>query len=139
MPPAATMGDQITGVDVHIVVTPAGVPTPMPFPFAGPITSACSLTVLINGKPAATVGSTATCTPPHLPQGGSFSVPPTNTGVVSTGCLTVLINGKPAARLGDSALTCNDALPPPVPGAPPPPVPTASRVMGTAMTVLIGG
>jgi uncharacterized Zn-binding protein involved in type VI secretion len=139
MPPAAILGDRITGVDIHIVVTPAGVPVPSPFPFSGPISSACSLNVLINGKPAATAGSAATCTPPHLPREGSFSIPPTNVGVVSTGSLTVLINGKPAARLGDSALTCSDVLPPAVPGAPPPPIPTPSRVMGTAATVIIGG
>jgi uncharacterized Zn-binding protein involved in type VI secretion len=75
MPPAARVGDP-TGHPG--VLGPPGV-----------------LTVLIGGRPAATVGTTHTCSfaaPPHPP---SVIAPP--------GCATVLIGGRPAARVGDLA------------------------------------
>jgi uncharacterized Zn-binding protein involved in type VI secretion len=129
--PAATMGDKIVAVDIHIIMipTPGGpVPTPLPHPFSGMIDSGCATTVLIGGKPAATVTSGATNIPPHIPQGGPFSVPPTNRATIMTGSATVMIGGKPAARLGDTAITCDDVAP------------TAPKgnVMGTAATVMIG-
>ena len=69
--PAAKQGDTITAVDIHIVMVPAPpappVPTPLPHPFNGMIDGALSQDVKIMGLPAATVGSTATHTPPHLP------------------------------------------------------------------------
>jgi uncharacterized Zn-binding protein involved in type VI secretion len=60
------------------------------------------------GLPAATVGSTATNQPPHVPSGGSFVRPPANKGEIILGSATVSINGKAAARAGDTATTCND-------------------------------
>jgi uncharacterized Zn-binding protein involved in type VI secretion len=125
------MGDKVTAVDVHIIMipTPGGpVPTPLPHPFAGTIAGGCSTNVLIAGQPAATVGSTAVNTPPHIPQGGPFQIPPTNQATIIRGSATVLINNKPAARAGDTATTCND--PAPTPGG---------TVLGTASTVIIGG
>ena len=130
MSPAAKQGDKVVGTDTHIVLvpTPGGpVPTPMPLPFAGTITGGCSTNVMISGMPAATVGSTATNAPPHIPPGGPFQVPPTNQGTVTKGSATVLINSKPAARAGDTVMTCND----------PAPAPTSSLVC--AGTVMIGG
>jgi uncharacterized Zn-binding protein involved in type VI secretion len=112
--PAAKMGDTITGVDIHIILipTPGGpVPTPLPHPFNGIISGAVSPTVHIMGQPAATVGSMATNTPPHIPEGGPFSVPPTNQAQIMMGSPTVMINGLMAARNGDTALTCNDPAP----------------------------
>ena len=110
--PAAKMGDMVNGMDIHIFLIPAAlgipVPTPLPSPFAGILQLNLSPNVLIMGMPAATVGSIAVNTPPHLPQGGPFSKPPTNQGTILMGSLTVLINGKPAARAGDPAMTCND-------------------------------
>src|SRR5689334_2942464 len=103
--PAAKMGDQVTAADVHIILIPAPpgppVPTPLPHPFTGIINGNLCPTVLIGGLPAAVVGSTATNTPPHIPQGGPFSVPPTNMGVIIKGSATVLFGGRPAARAGD--------------------------------------
>jgi uncharacterized Zn-binding protein involved in type VI secretion len=66
--------------------------------------------VLIEGMPAATQGSGATNTPPHIPQGGPFQKPPSNQATIITGSATVFINGKPAARNGDTATTCNDPV-----------------------------
>lgn len=112
--PAAKQGDQVVGVDTHIVLVPAPpgppIPTPLPHPFTGVLDGGLSTDVNVMGMPAAVVGSTATNTPPHLPTppGVSFQVPPKNQATVMLGSFTVMINGKPAARMGDMALTCND-------------------------------
>jgi len=116
--PAAKQNDTVTGVDTHIVMvpTPTGsVPTPIGgHPFNGIINGGLSTNVAIMGLPAATVGSTAQNTPPHVPLGGpSFQVPPLNQATIMQGSSTVLINGKPAARNGDSAQTCDDLVPAP--------------------------
>jgi uncharacterized Zn-binding protein involved in type VI secretion len=110
--PAAKQGDTITAVDTHIIMIPAPpgppVPTPLPHPFNGIIDGSLSTDVMIGGMPAAVVGSTATNTPPHIPQGGPFQKPPTNRATIQMGSTTVMINGKQAARNGDTAMTCND-------------------------------
>lgn len=116
--PAARQNDPVTGTDTHILLVPSPggpVPTPTPLPFAGQLVSGLSTDVLINGLPAAVVGSVAQNLPPHLPAPGtSFSKPPTNTGRVAMGSVTVLVNGKSLARLGDPVLTCNDPVDLPV-------------------------
>jgi uncharacterized Zn-binding protein involved in type VI secretion len=117
--PAAKANDQITAVDTHIVMTPAGpslVPTPLPHPFSGVLNGGLVSSVKIGGQPAAVAGSTATNTPPHLPTppGVSFQKPPSNQGTVQMGSATVRIGGQPAARNGDTALTCNDPTDAPV-------------------------
>ncbi|MFI6821627.1 PAAR domain-containing protein [Micromonospora sp. NPDC050187] len=112
--PAAKLGDKVVGTDTHIIMVPSPggpVPTPTPMPFSGTIATGCSTDVLIEGKPAAVVGSGAQNAPPHVPTGGPFQVPPTNQGTVLAGSPTVLINGKPAARHGDKVNTCNDPAP----------------------------
>ncbi len=115
--PAAKQSDKILGVDIHIILipTPGGpVPTPIPHPFSGDIDGDLSSDVNIEGKPAATVDSTATNTPSHIPQGGSFQSPPSNRATIKMGSGTVFINGKAAARMGDMAETCNDPTDAPV-------------------------
>lgn len=108
--PAAKQGDQITATDTHIILIPSPppVPTPLPHPFMGIIDGNLSSDVNIMGMPAATVDSTATNTPSHIPQGGPFQTPPSNKGTIKMGSGTVKINGKAAARNGDTAETCND-------------------------------
>jgi len=109
--PAAKQGDRILATDTHIIMIPSPggpVPTPLPHPFIGIIDSSCSSDVKIMGMPAAVAGSTASNTPPHIPQGGPFQKPPTNKGNIMVGSPTVKINGKMAARNGDTAMTCND-------------------------------
>lgn len=110
--PAAKQGDQIMATDIHIILIPAPpgppVPTPLPHPFAGIIDGNLSSDVNIMGMPAATVDSTATNTPPHIPQGGPFQNPPSNKATIKMGSATVNINGKMAARNTDMAETCNN-------------------------------
>ena len=111
--PAAKQGDQIVAVDTHIVMVPAApspTPSPLPHPFAGIISDGLSSNVNIMGMPAATVGSTANNTPPHIPTppGNAFQKPPSNKATIQMGSPTVKINGKMAARNGDPAMTCND-------------------------------
>ena len=130
--PAAKQSDIIQAIDTHIVMvpTPGGpVPTPTPgHPFNGMIDGNLSTDVKIIGLPAATMGSTATNQPPHIPIGGpSFQIPPTNQATIIIGSATVLINGKQATRNGDTANTCND----------PAPLPVGTVI--AAGTVMIGG
>ncbi len=128
--PAAKQGDQIMATDTHIIMIPSPggpIPTPLPHPFVGIIDGNLSQDVNIMGMPAATVDSTASNTPPHIPQGGPFQSPPSNKATIKLGSTTVKINGKMAARNGDTAMTCNDPSDLPV---------------GTVMavgTVMIGG
>jgi uncharacterized Zn-binding protein involved in type VI secretion len=128
--PAAKQGDQVVATDIHIVMIPGTppVPTPLPHPFNGIINGNLSANVKIMGMPAATLGSTADNTPPHIPQGGPFQNPPTNKGTIMMGSATVMINNKPAARMGDTAMTCNDPAPAPV-----------GQVVVPMSTVMIGG
>lgn len=114
--PAAKQGDHILALDKHDIQPPGSVPPvpQVPHPFDGLIDNQLSQSVMIMGKPAATVGSMATNTPAHIPQGGTFIKPPSNLAKVTQGSATVLINGKGAARTGDPALTCNDPADQPV-------------------------
>jgi uncharacterized Zn-binding protein involved in type VI secretion len=115
--PAAKLGDQVEATDIHIVMIPSPsgeIPTPLPNPFMGIIDGGCSSDVLINGVGAATLDSTASNQPEHIPVGGSFQNPPTNSATIISGSATVFINNKPAARNGDQALTCNDPVPAPI-------------------------
>jgi uncharacterized Zn-binding protein involved in type VI secretion len=107
--PAAKQGDRVTATDTHLIQPPGPFsPVPVPHPFAGILDGGLSGDVNVMGRPAATVNSTATNTPPHVPQGGSFVKPPSDRATIQTGSATVKINGKLAARHGDTALTCND-------------------------------
>jgi uncharacterized Zn-binding protein involved in type VI secretion len=126
--PAAKQGDRVTATDMHLIQPPStSPPVLVPHPFSGILDGALSSDVKIQGRPAATVNSTATNTPPHIPQGGTFVTPPANRATIIRGSATVFINGKPAARAGDTALTCNDPVDAPV-----------GTVVATG-TVMIGG
>ena len=99
--------------DTHVVMVPgpgSPVPTPLPHPFTGVLDAALSSDVKVTGQPAATVGSTASNTPAHVPTppGTAFQKPPSNQATVRAGSSTVFINGQAAARNGDVAMTCND-------------------------------
>jgi len=107
--PAAKQGDMITASDMHQIQPPSSSPpTLVPHVFNGIIDNGLCSSVLIMGCPAATVNSTATNMPPHIPSGGSFVNPPSNMATISSGSATVMIGGQAAARNGDPANTCND-------------------------------
>jgi uncharacterized Zn-binding protein involved in type VI secretion len=112
--PAAKQGDHVVAVDIHIVMVPAPpgppVPTALPHSFDGVLNAGLSPNVKIMGRPAATVASTATNTPPQVPTapGDSFQKPPANRPTIVLGSGTVRINGRAAARNADKATTCND-------------------------------
>ncbi|NLT57995.1 MAG: hypothetical protein GXX99_03435 [Clostridiales bacterium] len=107
--PAAKQGDSVTGIDMHLIQPPSSSPPVMtPLPFCGLLDGGLCQSVFIMGAPAATVDSTATNLPPHIPTGGSFVNPPANRATVVTGSASVNIGGKAAARAGDKADTCND-------------------------------
>ncbi len=130
--PAATQNSMVVAVDIHIVMipTPGGlVPTPLPHPFNGTITSATVPTVKVGGQPVATRDSTATNSPPHiaLPPGVMFQKPPANQGSVMVASATVLAGGKGIARVGDPVKTCNDPADLP-----------AGIIAGPAGTVMVG-
>ena len=130
--PGAKQNDQVVGVDIHIVMvpTPGGpVPIPLPHPFAGVLDGALATSVTLGGMAAATVDSTASNTPAHIPTppGTSFQSPPTNSGTVMMGSTSVQIEGNAAARMADSVKTCNDPADMPV-----------GQIVA-AGTVLIGG
>jgi uncharacterized Zn-binding protein involved in type VI secretion len=109
--PAATKGDRIVAIDLHLIQPPGPVsPVTVPHPFSGVIDTGVSTDVLINGSGAALQDSGATNTPSHVPIGGSFVTPPSNHASIVMGSSTVLINGKQAARAGDPAKTCNDPV-----------------------------
>jgi uncharacterized Zn-binding protein involved in type VI secretion len=92
--PAAKQGDKIIATDIHVIlIPPIPTPTPLPNPFNGIINGGLSQDVKIMGMPAATVDSTATNVPPHIPQGGPFQNPPSNKATIMIGSPTVKING----------------------------------------------
>lgn len=125
--PAAKEGDKIMATDMHLI-QPLGSSPPVlvPHTFMGIIDGSLSGDVKIMGKAAATVNSTATNTPSHLPSGGTFVNPPSNRGTIKKGSQTVFINGKKAARDSDMAMTCKD-----------PPDTAPGKVLAVG-TVLIG-
>jgi uncharacterized Zn-binding protein involved in type VI secretion len=117
--PIARQGDQVAAVDTHIVMVPTAggpVPTPLPHSFAGQLDGALSSSVKANGKAVATVDSTATNQPSHIPTppGTSFQKPPAHKGTVMLGSATVKVQGKMVARAADTAKTCNDPVDAPV-------------------------
>jgi uncharacterized Zn-binding protein involved in type VI secretion len=127
-PPAARQGDRVVALDLHLIQPPGPTsPVVVPHPFSGVIDGGVSSNVKIGGAAAATVNSTATNTPPHIPMGGTFVNPPSNKATIVKGSATVTINGKAAARAGDTARTCNDPVDLPV-----------GTVVATG-TVFIGG
>jgi uncharacterized Zn-binding protein involved in type VI secretion len=112
--PAARLTDEVKGLDTHIVNVPSPggpVPTPVALVFSGSLTSDGVTDVIVDGLPAAAVGTVATNLPQHVPPPGtSFVTTPSDSGTVSQGSASVSIGGRPAARLGDAVRTCNDPV-----------------------------
>src|SRR5260370_8312656 len=100
--PAVKQGDKITAMDIHLIQPPGtSPPVPTPHPFSGIIDGSLSSNVNIMNMPAATVGSTATNTPPHVPIVGTFVIPPSNHGSIIKGSSTALTTNNPPAPSAD--------------------------------------
>lgn len=149
---AAKHFDPILGIDIHLIITPAGVTVPIPHPYIGlvldpmdwiPIIGA---SVKVNGLPRGQAGTAGKALPPHIPIGGVFAKPPTNESEIFMGSATVLADGEPLSRLGLPVLSCQDI------GMAAPPRPkkkskTVSMVLPTSVVlsipsgppVLVGG
>lgn len=91
MPSAARLGDPVQGITSG--EHSGHVPPHTPMKFTGEISGGGAPDVLINGKPAATLGSTTT---------ERDACCGASQGAVAAGSSTVFINGKPAARAGDA-------------------------------------
>ena len=128
--PAAKKLDKILSVtpgDVHIIIPPTGTPVPVPHPCTSIIKDEVATSVTVTGQPGAVKGSISKHTPPHIPQGGTFSNPPSNKGeIFITTSKQVFFEDREAAVLGDTAKMCADPVDQPV-----------GKVIGTAATVLI--
>jgi uncharacterized Zn-binding protein involved in type VI secretion len=126
---AAVAGDRITATcGTHQIPNPSsGGPQPAPpLPFSAPLSQGLATTVLIAGKPAATVGSFGVNTPAHpvvLHASDPHAVPATQLGTVTSGASRVLIEGRPAAYAGAGCTVCFQL---------------AGTLTGSAATVLIG-
>jgi uncharacterized Zn-binding protein involved in type VI secretion len=111
--PVAKKGDQVIGLDTHIVLVPSPggpVPTPLPHPFTGIIDDQVSETVFIDDQGAAVVGSVAHAIPPHIPMGGPFQTPPANRATIDRGSESIFVDDVAVARAGDPAKCCNDPM-----------------------------
>lgn len=94
MPSAARLGDSIEGTTSG---EHAGHSPPHePLPITGEISGNCSADVFINGRPAASQGSTTT---------ENDECCGVAQGSIGAGSSTVFINGRPAARVGDPVIT----------------------------------
>ena len=122
---AATKGDKLNGDPTTLHKWKVGnSPMSSACAFSASISGAVSADVLINGKEAATAGSSAS------QKTGDDSVPsdavpaPATKGTITGGSQTVLINTLAAARNGDAAECCS---------------PTGTVVVEGTATVFIGG
>ncbi|HUH03042.1 MAG TPA: PAAR domain-containing protein [Kofleriaceae bacterium] len=128
MPAAARMGDKIKQdtPHCHAPIHPAApVPTPVPHPgLPLTITGATVPTVMIEGKPAAALGSIST--PCSLP-----SCVPNGPGMITMGSASVFLSGRPAARQDD--MTAHVGCVAPIPS------PVGKVIAPCASSVIIGG
>jgi YD repeat-containing protein len=143
--------DPVLGIDIHLIVTPAGVVVPIPHPHLGiffdpfdyiPIIGA---TVFINGLPRVQAGTAGITLPPHFPIGGAFARPPGNESEAFMGSSTVIVDEEPFTYAGLPVLSCQDVgMPSPVrkrgPGARSLMLPTSIALpIPSGAPVFIGG
>lgn len=109
--PVAKSGDQVVGLDTHIVMIPSPggpIPTPMPLPFSGHIDGGTIAGVFVDDKEVAVEGSTATNQPHHIPAAGQFQKDPSNKATIKGASSSVFAGDHGVARNLDGAECCND-------------------------------
>jgi RHS repeat-associated protein len=143
--------DPVLGIDIHLIITPAGVVVPIPHPHVGIIFDPfdyiplIGATVIINGLPRAHAGTAGIALPPHFPMGGVFVKLPANEHEVFMGSSTVIVDEEPFTYMGLPVLSCQDiGMPSPPrkrgPGAKSLLLPTSTVLsIPTGAPVLIGG
>lgn len=110
---AAKHLDPILGIDIHLILTPAGVTLPIPHPHIGIILDPMDYlpifgaTVEVHGLKRAQAG-TSGLSSPHFPIGGTFIKPPGNESEIFMGSSTVLVDGDPFTYLVLPVLSCHD-------------------------------
>ena len=113
MMPVIKHFDPVMGIDIHIVVLPPGVPTPIPHPHIAMIIDPMDYvpilgaTVFIGPLPRASAG-TAGKPIPHIPMGGPFVKPPMNEDEIFMGSAMVLADGDPLSFTALPVLSCQD-------------------------------
>ena len=113
MMPVIKHFDPVMGIDIHIVVLPPGVPTPIPHPHIAMIIDPMDYvpilgaTVFIGPLPRASAG-TAGKPIPHIPMGGPFVKPPMNEDEIFMGSATVLAEDDPLSFTALPVLSCQD-------------------------------
>src|SRR5690606_28163158 len=106
--------DPVLGIDIHILITPAG-PIPIPHPHIALILDPIDYipvfdlgaTVWVGGVPRADAG-TAGFPIPHFPLRGSFVKTPMNENEIFMGSATVVADGAPLSFTALPALSCHD-------------------------------
>jgi YD repeat-containing protein len=107
----------VIGIDVHIVVIPPGVPTPMPHPFIGMVLDPADYipfigsTVNVNYTPRGNSGTSGVLgTMVHIPMGGPFAMAPMigHDSMNFFGSTRVSAEGSYMSPSGYMLMTCND-------------------------------
>lgn len=113
MMPVIKHFDPVMGIDIHVVVLPPSVPTPMPHPHIAMIIDPMDYVpvmgakVFIGGLPRGAAG-TAGKSIPHIPMGGPFVKPPTNEDEIFMGSTTVRAEGEPLSYTAMPVLSCQE-------------------------------
>ncbi|WP_452219465.1 DUF6531 domain-containing protein [Lacinutrix salivirga] len=107
----------VIGIDIHIVIIPPGIPTPLPHPFIGMVLDPADYipfigsTVNVNATPRGNSGTSGIIgTVIHIPMGGPFALAPMigHDSMNFFGSTTVSAEGSFFSPAGYMTMTCND-------------------------------
>ncbi|WP_299888211.1 DUF6531 domain-containing protein [uncultured Lacinutrix sp.] len=107
----------VIGIDIHIVIIPPGIPTPLPHPFIGMIMDPADYipfigsTVNVNNMPRGNSGTAGMLgTMVHIPMGGPFAMAPMigHDSMNFFGSTRVNADGSYMSPSGYMVMSCND-------------------------------
>ena len=113
MMPVAKHFDPVLGIDLHIILTPAGIPVIIPHPFIGFVLDLFDYlpligsTVKINNRHKAIAGTNIQAFPPHFPIGGTFIKPVANQAEMFFGSQIVQCDGDAMSHAVHLVLSCH--------------------------------